>query len=150
MNESSIILSLMIFLILTSILYYHLYNFFSSFFFLWSLISIGIGSSFLLGLMYIFSTKTLKNFKRNEKFATLMLFTQPKAAFCFRLLSILSLWFALSMILRVFMLILNFPFSIPITSLSMLTLSFGFVYFAKTLARVTREREAEIVSIKEK
>ena len=92
----------------------------------------------------IFVLKVRKNFERNEKFATIMLFTQPKAAFCFRLLSLLCLFFSLTMITGDLAIVFSIE-TLGITGWGSIALLIGFVYLFKILSEITKEREAEII-----
>jgi len=93
--------------------------------------------------MMTYSGKALLNFRENERFAILMVYTQPKAAFCFRLLAILSLLFAISAIS--FVASFFVPIPLPGMGGTTMALLMGFVYLFKTLSEITKEREAEII-----
>jgi len=93
--------------------------------------------------MIPFTHKILKNFKKNEKFALLMIYTQPKSAKVFKLLSILLIPFSASMFIEattVFYFAQIYVLIIP----SCIVLFSGFLYFCKVLGDITKEREAEI------
>ncbi|MEM5794032.1 MAG: hypothetical protein QXS48_02745 [Candidatus Aenigmatarchaeota archaeon] len=100
------------------------------------LIVVPIPVVILFSFLSFYLNKFLKNVKKNEKLTWTLIFVHPSASKALKVLVITLLFFSIVWIVRTIInLFLILP--IPLGPIGTYVLLLGFVYFFKTLAKIT-------------